>query len=457
MISLAQVVQFGRNRAGHGESTRRVTASALQTRCLMLPPRRKCSRTLRPHSAPTSSRSWALPLARGQVSCSSAGVCARSAERSGRAAIKALLVLGTLGVLFYFSPPAHAEDIYAQIGSSSVSLTPVWASTGSTQVDTYSQWWTSPQSGYVCDLSFRMGWATIDGGTKNSAVKVQVLQVESGIGDFTGTTVGTYYITPESELPSSSDGSTSEFTSITTLVNCFSVQSGGVYRFIITRDIPAGQRVYANYLGTGTSSDGRSCQYHTVAGGWNFCGNTGVTESGKDLDMRIGGFTDPLPGSYTPTGAASRIDLIGADEYCKGEFIDNTSTASADLVVTAGRGFAYSLCYAAGFLFIPSDAAKESLFSQIALVKDKAPFSYVDDFKDIFAQSTATSSFPTISIPWNVFGASSSVAIISSASFSGGWVPSSAWSALRSLSTTILYVVWAFAVFKLARSFIHTL
>lgn len=150
-------------------------------------------------------------------------------------------------------------------------------------------------------------------------------------------------------------------------------------------------------------------------------------------------------GFYLPASSSSAIGLSGAGSFCSG--IASPSSAF---------GIPYGLCFISGYLFIPSGGAIDSFFTNAAVVKEKVPWSYAVDFQTAWSTATSNSvAFEHVSIPWTVMGASTSLSLISSASFYR-WISPSTWATVRGFTTVGLYLAiawygWSFGrrMFKL--------
>lgn len=139
-------------------------------------------------------------------------------------------------------------------------------------------------------------------------------------------------------------------------------------------------------------------------------------------------------GFASPSEESSGLDLSGAEDFCNGKF---------------SSSIAQGLCTVAGFLFIPSGSAVQSMWDSAAFVKSKAPYAYVAEFKDAWTTSSSSTPFPKITMPFNVgMGqATSSLTLISSASFTK-WVPASVWTFTKALSSVAFYGTLGFYFFR---------
>lgn len=138
-------------------------------------------------------------------------------------------------------------------------------------------------------------------------------------------------------------------------------------------------------------------------------------------------------GFASPSMQESGYDLSGAEDFCNAQF---------------SSSIAQGLCTVAGYLFIPSGSAVQSMWDSAAFVKSKAPYAYVAQFMDAWDTPSSSADFPEITMPFNVgMGSSTSLTLISSASFTR-WVPSTVWDFTRALSTIGFYGTLGFYFFR---------
>lgn len=151
-------------------------------------------------------------------------------------------------------------------------------------------------------------------------------------------------------------------------------------------------------------------------------------------------------GFYTPASSSSQSSLSGARSFCSG-------VASSSYAF----GIPYGLCYIGGFLFIPAQSALDTFWANAQMVKEVAPWSYLIDFKEVWESATSSSQeFPAISIPIEIFGASTSLSLVSSASWTY-WVSTSTLATLRGFTTVALYISFAFYLWRRGRHVLKSL
>lgn len=193
-------------------------------------------------------------------------------------------------------------------------------------------------------------------------------------------------------------------------------------------------------------------QYTTV---FNTSGELEASGEHEVKAWGYGAFTFPhIPGSteyetadpvewttIIPSLGFSLVDLTGAGSFC------NSIASPSDAF-----GIPYGLCYISGFLLIPSGTAINDFVSNISVVKEKVPISYLVELQGIWATVSSTSqSIPTMGVPLNIFGAStSSMVILSSASWTR-WVSTGTLSSLRGISTVALWFGFAFYAWRRGR------
>lgn len=188
---------------------------------------------------------------------------------------------------------------------------------------------------------------------------------------------------------------------------------------------------------------------------WSFHGRSGQGATMfQDANIGTGyhyGADEPLTwqdvGFYTPASSSSQSSLSGAATFCAG--VASSSTAF---------GIPYGLCYIAGFLFVPAQSAVQEFWDNASLVKNVPPWSYGIEIKEAFdvATSGSAKTVPKVQVPWHVFGASTSLTILSSASWTY-WVSSSTLSTVRDLTTVAFYFAFGFYLYRRGRHFLKSL
>lgn len=112
-------------------------------------------------------------------------------------------------------------------------------------------------------------------------------------------------------------------------------------------------------------------------------------------DSELSNVEMPAWGFVDPASSSSGLNLSGAEEVCEGIF--NTASNSFGY-----RDFFKWACVMQGWLYIPSADAFDSFDAPIALAKERLPFSYAYELKTIYDNaSTASGSFPTVSVPYD--------------------------------------------------------
>jgi len=153
-------------------------------------------------------------------------------------------------------------------------------------------------------------------------------------------------------------------------------------------------------------------------------------------------------GFYAPASSSSQSSLTGAGSFCAG-------VASSSYAF----GIPYGLCYISAFLFVPSQDSVQQFWDNASLVKNVPPFSYAVELQTLYNTTASTSqSIAKISIPWNVFSASTSITLLSSASWTaGGFISAGTLSTIRGVSTIGMYFGFAFYLWRRGRHILKSL
>lgn len=372
---------------------------------------------------------------------------------------KALLVSLMLGA-FLHPHAARAYDLILDYSTATASWTGHsidLGNNGTTHSDhnVVSTLWVPKYAVTVCSYSFYLN-RTSQGGTGN--VFTFAGEIYTGSGPQTGTKIagasgGAIYM-PQVTFASDEAGGTIHEVTFTP-ESCIEMSPGQSYFFNL---------IYVAHTGGSSPTSGLwnyqyavyDFSYYTDQ--WVKYGDTGWTEAtANENRTRMYGYGsgiipgDPTyetgnPGWAVPSSASSGFSLTGAGSFCSG-------LASSSFAF----GIPYGLCYISGYLFIPSDDAVNQFISQAALVQGKIPWSYVLEVKGLFDNAASTSqTIPVISIPWTVFNASSSLTLVSSASFYR-WVSSSTWNTVRGLTTAALWFSFGWYAWRRGRHFFKTL
>lgn len=187
------------------------------------------------------------------------------------------------------------------------------------------------------------------------------------------------------------------------------------------------------------------------------CGNNPAGSCGGDVetpfywiaDSPVDYYTGTTYGFATPASASSGFAISGAKPFCQ---TMAAGIASSSTAFGIPYGLTYAGCFVPGMLLIPSKDSVDFMFAQAGVVKTRVPYVYFDQFRTAWASASnaGTQAFPEVSIPWNVMSASTSLTIVSSASFTR-WVSSSTLSGLRSITTVALYVSFGWYVWNRTR------
>lgn len=146
--------------------------------------------------------------------------------------------------------------------------------------------------------------------------------------------------------------------------------------------------------------------------------------------------------NLTPTSSSSGFDFSGATTWCGSAF-------SSD--------FGQSLCIGLGYLFIPSQDAVTVFMGTASLVKDRVPWSYLVQIQDAWDSATSSSQeFVEVALPFEAFGASGSLTLVSSASFTR-WVSSGTLSTLRGFTTAFFWASFGWYLYRKSRYLIKSL
>jgi len=156
--------------------------------------------------------------------------------------------------------------------------------------------------------------------------------------------------------------------------------------------------------------------------------------------------TEPTTGAIMPVYSSGSLgpddDFSGANELCASKFGDTV---------------AGGLCSGVGYLFIPSPQSIEYFWAQAESVKTRVPWSYMLEVKSLWEDTASVSyQFPKLTIPWNVFGASTSLVAVSSASYTR-FVSSGTISTLRGVSTVGIYLMLIWYLWRRGRNVWHHL
>jgi len=160
----------------------------------------------------------------------------------------------------------------------------------------------------------------------------------------------------------------------------------------------------------------------------------------------------------TPSASNSGLFLSGAQEFCNSAF--GTSTAGVFGIIT---DLPNALCQVTGYLFIPT---QDSLgqFAQIpSNLLQRFPFSWYSQMQSIFSVLTASSTvnYPTISY---AIGPSTPGYIniivgrgitIANPTTIQALAPDSAWTLIRFLISTILWITFAYFIYRTVQNIWH--
>jgi len=139
------------------------------------------------------------------------------------------------------------------------------------------------------------------------------------------------------------------------------ILSSGVLTYYQTDDLTAGHAYsWRPYLRSASSSP--------VFGDWIGIFNV-VTQSASSTPY------------FPPALTASTTSYLSS--FCSG------FGSSTDAIYTSS-GFSYSICYAGGFLFVPSNESVQQFTQFPLLLQSKFPFSYFYDIKNIVSSATET-------------------------------------------------------------------
>lgn len=153
-------------------------------------------------------------------------------------------------------------------------------------------------------------------------------------------------------------------------------------------------------------------------------------------------------GFSVPSSSSTGLDFSGARGFCAP--VAN-QVASPSFAYGVPYGLVYGLCYVPSFLVIPSKDSVTSFWDSAGVVRSKIPYSYFVEVQNLWTTASSTSlSYPVIHVPVAVFGASASIPVVSSASFTK-WVSSGTLSTLRSLTTAVIFVSLAFYLWRRVR------
>jgi len=111
----------------------------------------------------------------------------------------------------------------------------------------------------------------------------------------------------------------------------------------------------------------------------------------------------------------------------------------------------------AGYLFVPSGASVDQFFAEASAIKQKPPYSFIVGFQDAWNNAASSShSVAKIALPWSVMSASTSLVLVSSASFTR-WVSSDTWSTVRGFTTGALWFAFGWFLWGKGRNILARL
>jgi len=195
---------------------------------------------------------------------------------------------------------------------------------------------------------------------------------------------------------------------------------------------------YMNPIGCGVPANPDSCGGDISTPQYIFADTGGIAYE----DEAAYGFA-------TPSESDSGQSFTGALSFCESLA---SSVASSSTAFGIPYGMTYATCFVPGVLVIPSKTSINFFWEQAGLVKTRVPYVYFEEFRVAWASASNASSqeFPEISAPIDIMGSSTSLTIISSASFTR-WVSSGTLSSLRGFTTVALYVGFGWFVWNRTR------
>lgn len=190
--------------------------------------------------------------------------------------------------------------------------------------------------------------------------------------------------------------------------------------------------------GTSTSTQDAYGNFISVGSGTQVCTSNCATPFYYVADDNVEWAEQANYGFATPASESHGFALSGAKTFCQ---TMASGVASSSTAFGIPYGLTFAGCYIPGVVFIPSKDSVDFVFEQAGLVRQKVPYVYFDQFRTAWASASgaAAQEFPVVSVPWGVMGASTSIAVVSSASFTR-WVSASVLSSLRDLTTVAFYV-----------------
>jgi len=145
---------------------------------------------------------------------------------------------------------------------------------------------------------------------------------------------------------------------------------------------------------------------------------------------------------YGVSSQSSGFDASGAVDFCSSYF---ASTWTQDL------------CIGVGFLFIPSQDSIKVFMNNAREVQNRVPWVYLEEIKDAWDNASSSSTdFPEITAPIEIMGSSTSMVLISSASFTR-WVDATTLGVLRGFTTVGIYFGLMWYLWRRARYVFKTL
>jgi len=152
----------------------------------------------------------------------------------------------------------------------------------------------------------------------------------------------------------------------------------------------------------------------------------------------------------SPSISSSGINFSAAQQFCNGAF--GTSTGGAYGIITDS---ANSICQVGAYLFVPSTDSVDT-FTQIPTsLEGKFPFSWGFGVKDLLTNLTASTSanYPTVTYNFSTSTGlsvilSSSSLLIVNPTLIQNLAPDSTWTTIRYLMASILWIAFAYFVYR---------